>query len=158
MYQSTAKRMAVSTPPTSPTLIDGINVNIDFLHLVKWFVMQPLSMDPGASLMLPAVIQTWYAARGLWGPACDLVSTLRPWRAGFQDNLDVARATRGWFRGAHSIGMIVKLAAQTTVNATALIITAFLLRGWMRIHPFVFRIRWRPQEANTSCSADSSFF
>jgi len=87
--------------------------------------------------------QTWYAARRLWGPACDLVSTLRPWRAGFQDNLEVARATRGWFRGAHSIGMIVKLAAQTTVNATALIITAFLLRGWIKIHPFVFRLRWR---------------
>ncbi len=105
----------------------------------------------------PAVIQTWYAARGLCGPACDLVSTLKLGRAGFQESLVVARATRGWFRGAHSIGMIVKLAAQTTVNATALIITAFLLRGWIRIHPFVFRLRWRSRD-HASGTADCSFF
>lgn len=95
-------------------------------NVIRGANWQPATLH---SHRLPAVIQTWYAARGLWRPACDLVSTLKPGRAGFQDNLDVARATRGWFRGAHSIGMIVKLAAQITVNATALIITAFLLRG-----------------------------
>jgi hypothetical protein len=58
-----------------------------------------------------------------------------PGRARFQESLVEARATRGRFRGAHSIGMIVKLAAQTRVNAIALIIITF--PPWRIIYPLV---------------------
>jgi len=132
----------------------AISVTLRARKVVRAANWQPATVH---SHRLPAVVQTWYAGRELHGPGCDLVNTLMLGRATSHESLVVARATRGWFRGAHSIGMIVKLAAQTTVNAIALIITAFLLRGWISIHPFFFRLRCGLRD-NASRTADCSFF
>jgi hypothetical protein len=75
-----------------------------------------------------------------------------PRRARFQESLDVARATRSRFRGAHSIGMIVKLAAQTTVNAIALIIITF--PPWRIIYPLVSNAELAAAGSNGFGSAD----
>jgi hypothetical protein len=41
MYQSAAMARAVSTLPTSPVHIDGVNVNINFPHLIQGRIAFP---------------------------------------------------------------------------------------------------------------------